>query len=405
MAYVDLYPAQGQLYHPNTGWQSISGYEEIDGVYAMMASGFSTQKIVLQNWSAGLPQDVSISGMAVLVDGKFSPSGLGSTTTKFAASLASGGVTLTETKLSGNLTASDAQYLIGADGQLWSYTGWKRSLFHNNPNVQLILEPSGDTGSVRLLDRAVIRVYYTLNTSLRGERSSFPPPLSQWPVVSPRDVLPRQVNSAAASSQITAEDMNFLGDCAYNIQTTVLASSGMVRAAGVPDTVLGGMIIPHSVLLTTVTITGSVSSASAYSTGFLRLGQVYNYDVTTDTLLSSTRSVDAGVTLTSVLQNTASLLPPQKQYMGLFSGGIGWVATASGYVGLNVTPSLLRLERGPVAGVGADILRVAWGFTAHMGSLAIDTNIVRNGRYGALYVPRQVPDGLLCIKLSFVGAV
>jgi hypothetical protein len=396
MAYVDLIPGRAQLYVPGMGWMAAPGALTNDTTYTAIPSGQPLSTVMLDKFSAGLPQDITITGIEARMYLSCAPSALN---VQVSAYMGSASTVLTATKISTGLTTTDTLFVLGDPTDTWNYA-FKRPKIHGNPLFNLVLGVDGSTSVVRRIQYAFIRVHYTLNTYLRGERSVFPPALETWPVYSPTDNIPRKYNGAGPEHQVQSEHINLLGDCLYTLETAVLNASGYVRTLGEAG------FLPRTLLCTTVTVTGNFSSSlNPNGYGFLSYHQRTRVGVHTgNILLSDTVVRDTTVTLSNVKHQSLSLVPWAKTYGGVYSRAVGWVETAAnGIVGLHVTPSTLRLQRDNSTSGVEDAVDISFGLTAHRGYYSMDNTLSNLDHGGCIYVPGMPPDGRIFLKMFSIG--
>lgn len=254
MANVVLHPTQARN-SIGIRWNLLNNCLADDAAYTYRSSGgLTTEYLVLDNFSAGLPQDITINGISVTLKASTDVSGSNAHISGFFSlnGVLTNPLYISSTQTASSLTTSEVTYTLGGSTFLWGLN-WRRPQIHGQPRFSLYLSATGNLNVGRKVQYVYITVYYTLNTYLKGERSAFPPDFSTLPYQGFTDIVPVKYNGTGSSNQINAEDCNLLGDCLYNIEQTILNPSHLIRSEGGSPTDFS----PQSLFAFSATVSGS----------------------------------------------------------------------------------------------------------------------------------------------------
>jgi len=342
-------------------WNLVTNALADDAKYAFRASGgLVGDYLVIENFTAGLPQDITINGIAINIKASVDAVGANAHLGVFMSisGKTNNPLYLTATQYASGLTTSELTYTLGGSSYLWGTT-WRRPLIHGNPAFSIFVFGAGNLNVGRKVQYIEIVVYYTLNTYLKGERSAFPKDVSLWPYNGPSDSLPRKYNGTGSSNQIKSEDVNWLGDCIYSLEYTALNSQRLIRAEGGEATNLS----PQSLLAFTMTLTGSwVGSTDS----------IYFHN--TQRVNGQTHSIISNQTTTNMtnIRWTKPPIIPFNAYTGVFMPmvqGCAWLSASGSIIPLHVTITTFLFRRiTEYLPANTDVMSSSIGFRLMLGN-------------------------------------
>lgn len=363
MANVNLIPTQTRTALGNK-WTLATNALADDTKYAFRASGgIVGDYLVLENFTAGLPQDITIEGISVTLKACTGSSGANAHLGAFMSITGKTGnaLNITLTQYASSLTTTETTYTLGGSSYLWGYN-WRRPQIHGNPAFSLFIFADGNLNVSRKVQYVYITVYYSLNTYLKGERSAFPIDVSLWPYGGPSDSIPVKYNGSGSSNQIRSEDVNLLGDCIYKLQYTSLASSNLIRGEGGEGTDLS----PQSLFAWSTTVTGMWDGTG---------DSVYFHN--TQRLNGQTRASISNQTTTNMtsVRWTKPPLLPFNLYMGVFMPlvqGCAWLDENGTITPAHISSTIACFRRifepaGP-RGEQMDVMSTSIGFRLILGN-------------------------------------
>lgn len=366
MANVDLIPTQARTV--GSRWNLAGNALADDSQFAFCASGSAgLHYLVLENLTAGLPQDITIEGIGLTMKAS---TDVTSSTAHVGAFLSTTGKTnnalhISSTQYASALTTSEATYTLQGSSFLWNLS-WRRPQIHGNSKFSIFLFPAGDQSVGRKIQYCYITVYYSLNTYLKGERSAFPPDMSLWPYNGATDSIPRKYNGSGSANQIKSEDVNLLGDCIYQLEKVSLQSSNLIRAEGGEGTQLS----PQSLFAWTTTITGNWVG-----------GQDAIYFHNTQRLQMPARTVLSNQTTTNLtnVRWTKPPILPFNAYTGIFMPmvqGTAWLTTGGVITPAHLTITTVAMRRvyETVSARQQDVMSTSIGWRISLGNNLSSTN-------------------------------
>lgn len=337
MPSVDLVATEARVSHGQY-WNLLNNCLTDDSTYTVRSSGgvVGDGYLVLDHFSAGLPQDITIEGIEVRFKAKTETTpGTDSTVSVFLSvnGVMGNQLYVSGTKTTSALSTTETLFILGSPTDPW-FTSIRRPQIHGNPLFSVFLGASGDLTVDHWIQYVYIRVHYSLNTFLRGERSAFPPPLELWPYTGPTDSIPRKYNGTGTHNQINAEDINLLGDCIYKIQNTVLSFDDIIRAEGGEGTALS----PQSLMAFTLTLSGNWAGNE---------DSVYFHN--TQRIHGSTKTVLSNQTTTNLtdVRWTKPPIIPFNLYTGVFMPmvqGCAWLNDGGNILPMHITISSFSMR-------------------------------------------------------------
>lgn len=273
MPSVNLTP-QSISTNRNDIWSNITNGLVEDGAYTEQLAGSNDGYVFYMNFSSGLPQDITITGIEVNV--KAGVDSVGSGTSLVATMSLDGMVTTVGSSVvcGTPLGTGLSYYTVGSSAETYGYSNWKRPNFASSTSFSVSISVSGDATPTVRIDHTYITVHYTLNTYLRGERSrfdTFAPPTGNI------DNIPRVYNGSSLAHQVQSEQVNLLGDCLYELEKEALNGTA-VRGISTDRTLL----TKPRINIFTATITGVITEPST--------GSFYLYTVLQQSVINGTYS-------------------------------------------------------------------------------------------------------------------
>lgn len=364
MATVDL--TFGRANEPTGAWVLPSNALADDGAYATTVAS-STSYLKLDRIAAGLPQDITISSVQILCGARLAS---GSANTYLNAAFSYDGVSIiSSTASTSALTTTELPYVLGSG--LWGLDRIRQPKINQN-DFSVFLWPGGTHDYPIMVDYVTLRVTYTANSYLRGERSDYPESL---------DSIPRVSNGISPANRIRSEQVNRLGDCLYQIQSHILdGSQSQVKAIGAPP--------GQKMVMFTITVTGTVASPAS----------IVYFNCTR-------KGIDSVPTVNSNLGSPQGSQPVFVNTKCDFVSAFGWVQTATGLVPVHVTARPLFSKKFPSGrSPGEYSTAFSFGFTAVPVTLYDSLLAGSNQGYHGLYVDTaSVPAGTMVVKIMAIG--
>jgi hypothetical protein len=371
MAYIDLAPTKSKVSGGfNYGNRALTN----DSRYSECSSGWvGTPRLKLYDLDiSSLPKNITINAIQVVVNAKIN--GTTSTATlgiKLSQNINNSGYLSSDTLTSSVLTSSINTYTLGSSSTLnWNYNFKYWQLLEDDFGIELI--PQTDSNVDYLIDNAVVRVFYTQNTTLVGNRSKF-----STNIDSPVDDIDYVVNGLGLDKQIKSEQLNTIGDALYNIEFALINKP----INSIP--ILGNGLNAGSMYAVTMTITGTINTVST---------SLISYYV------SKSYSPAFDYYFNSIHNPLSTPVPKTNLTLNFYAmSGIGWVQPGTGsIIGLYVSPTVMNVNKNVVGGMD-----FTFGFTATrkeiVGSVS-DTNL---GGYLGTRIDSWTasPTGTIYIKL------
>lgn len=395
MATVTIYPTRVRTLE-RSRWSNEDAILADDSYYAVRQAGTSVwdYSLWLDTFSAGLPQDITISAITVRPKAAIS-STLAGCYFKFGISF-NGKTVVSQPRTTTALTNSLTQYNVGGD--LWGLENTKyvkRPFIHGQPNWSISVNVSGSTSVDYYLQYLDVVLTYTLNTSLRGERSVFPVSPASWPYISPSDSIEKKFNGTAPKHQVKSSDINKLGDALYAVQTAVQNSTGYVRLAGLPPSKF-----PSSKGLPTISV--MVTGTWAGGDSIIQHHALYKQDEN-GTVITNTVTSD----LTARRQTAMPFLPPRTAVFSYLTNIQAWVVVlGGGCVPLMAVAEPMYLHGLQSNNGGSRTSQLEFGFTlmnpdgATVAYSSVYSGVVFRG---ATVTNPNIPAGTVYVKLLGLG--
>lgn len=254
MPYIDLYPVTIS----STGlvpWTQVYGIVNNDNSYAIAPSGM-TNPLYVEFYGPGssnslIPPDSIINGFEVFYSAK--ASGGVNTALDFNFYRTSSRTQIGSSLRSAVLTGTEVASSVGGTGLVFSFPPRlvdtcnfsKDGLQIGNKWFGVAIRPASGYAARTFLDQIYLRVHYTPYSYLVGSRSRFHnhrPDLGYDVVMvngvahSSSSYIQRKGNGTAGINQVRSHDVNLLGDSIYNIESSILTSSGSVYALDLKKT-------------------------------------------------------------------------------------------------------------------------------------------------------------------------
>jgi hypothetical protein len=358
-------------------------------VASLQASALDTTMFV-KNFSAGIPTDVSITGIKVAIKSSYTGTPTGSAGFNVFLSsnaLSACGMTRSITGLSSALTT----LTTGGSGELWGVV-WKRSHIHGNVDFSVGVYRTSTTDVTLNVDVVYIEIYFEYSQWLVGQRSRYPGSLDfvKNSANTNGGNIPRQRNGSGPEHQIKSEDVNLLGDCLYSIQNYIItenANSSVVRALGLPPQGLATNCL-------TCTITGTLASPAVVN---WHLNQLLTAPSSyTNTSTGNLTSVKKNITGNPINPNGSAGNLVHTDLFFPFVSAIGWVNIGATKQAIHVSPRVI-CQKNRANSLYTTII----GFTAVARSIANNVTFSTAGGYNGSYVaPAPVPAGIVVVKIS-----
>jgi hypothetical protein len=367
MANIDLIPqaVAASPTSPNT-WTGtgVPGFG-LGGTWSL-GSGHSTSGeaiMFLQSFTAGVPLDAKVSGVAVSFDVSTSGTFTGSDILKINIGALSNTNVIVEggTEKSIVLTGlSGSTVVTGSVSDNWSRSFWSRFDF-NSSSFAVSFRREG-TSQITLSNIKVI-AYYTLEDHLVGSRA----PVPKTVLATQADVIfPVKNNGVDDSAVVRSADVNLLGDGLYNLQRIFVdqnETSTNLKAVGG----LSG----ENLILTTLFVSGTVSDFSS--------------DLIYDEVKNGAESKITSTGIKTLNRNLIKI-PDGKEIDFDFLSGYGWVATKN----------LIETKKPLVCSLNNYNLNTKNGTSKHRLSFRLGSNdslsladeIEANG-YSGLFIPND----------------
>lgn len=368
MAYINL-TAPGTASDPNNGWtneNNILSSTDSNAVGTYPA-GSGTDPVIISNFGPDLPARASIVGFDVTYSAtRNSGAVVSDETLNFQLTIdGSNGVGTAKTGAALPASPTFLTETLGGSTDMWG-SSITSSQVDGNSSFGVIVTRSGGTAKNRQVDYLQMKVYYTISSYQDGSLSTFPTSL---------DDIPIMYNGTGPEHQVRSEDVNLLGDCLFNIETSVLASTGIVRSAGAP--------IGQTMYLFSITVTGTVPTS----------GGVVTFE---RQVLEKFGNTEIDRTTT----NLSSILRTKQPYATAachFVSAIGWVNNAGNQIPVYISPraSLFRND----SDYGAFIC----GFTAVGSGIATNTAYTNENYSGVYSTMSGVTSGQLIVKMLAIG--
>lgn len=254
MPYIDLTPATIS----STGlvpWTQVYSLINNDNTYTIAPSGMRNP-LYVEFYGPGsnnvlIPTDATIDGFEVFYSAK--ASGLVSAQLDFNFYRVSTRTQIGSSLRSATLTGTEISSSVGGTGMVFNFPARlvdtcnfsKDGLQIGNKWFGVAVTPASAYTSRIFLDQLYLRVHYTPYSYLVGSRSKFHNQRTDlgFDVVmvngvahSSSSYIQRKGNGTASINQIRSHDVNLLGDSIYNIESSILTSSGSVYALDLKKT-------------------------------------------------------------------------------------------------------------------------------------------------------------------------
>lgn len=328
MPSVDIYPtaASNQL---TAQWSDAQKVTYNIAGDAVLLADRASQFLYCREFSSGLPTDIAIDGIEVVVEA-YTDAASGTTIT---AALTLNGIDVypgtAAKKTSAIGTTPGTEYSLGASNDTWG-RAWKRGEIHGVQQFGVRLERTDNDDTILRVAAVRITIYYTLLAYLQGERS-------QIPLVSP---LPKVVEG----TQVKSEEMNLLGDTLYNLEEAFLRladNTNDIDAMGLPPGQPMGVLVQ--------TFKGKAAAGP---------GQLFYSEVGTK-YPTGNAAAEVTIVKSPTLYDVQRFEPPD---LGFFNSeslyGVGWALRDGVYRSLFVTPTRFQIRR------ENGTLQYRFGFTA-----------------------------------------
>jgi len=383
----------------STTWNDPTNALLSDSLFTVNPSGagYATHCLRCSDFDkSSLPNNITITGIQVNITAKISAS---SSTARLLVQLGSSKkvgritslTTLGSSIVTGTLGTSSA--IVTAGGNTSPFSAWNYDFTYyylNKNEFSVNIYPYGDSAVDYSIDYVTVTVYYTTSGYLSGCRSSFNlngdnPDLFSRTIPGQVDPVYRVDNGLGIGFQVQSEQLNFLGDALYNMQTTAInkASTNQVF-------VLGNNLKQGCQYFFSMGVTGTVTSAPS--------GIVYQKGYKAGTITPNT------VIGMSNIVRTASPLVTQRMEC-YYTSAIGWIISGGVNTPVYVSPSRMVFDIDPNTGEQNYLLAFSAYGSGIVTSYQNETAANILPYYGAeISSMAAVPNGLLIVRIFGIAS-